>query len=182
MARDAKALAIPPPEEPAAGSGRSGDLITGSALIVTLIALFLPWYAQTRGIPVSAPAAAPQIGTLDGPATHGFLWLGLALAIVGIGLVVGRHAIARLPSNILAPGQLLIGTTGIAFLLCLLGVIGRPTAYTIPGANPGTPLDVADFNTVFAGWSYGGFVALAAAGVALLAAAASSRRLLSAAH
>lgn len=105
----------------------------------------------------------------DGPASHGYLWMALALATVAIAMIVGREVIGRLPANLLAPRRLLIGATGIAFALCLLGVVVRPAGYTIPVVYPGSPLGVADINRVFVGWSYGGFIAVIAAGLALVA-------------
>jgi hypothetical protein len=166
MARPAApALPVPP-----RARWTAGRLVAGSALVVLAIALFLPWYSATQGVPVSPDAGAAPVGAYDGPISHGFLWIVLALATAGIALIARGEAIGRLLGNLLAPRQLLVGTTGVAFSLCLLGVIARPAGYAIPVAYPGSPLGVADINTVFVGWSYGGFIAVVAAAVALGAA------------
>ena len=52
--------------------------------------------------------------------------------------------------------QILVGMTGLAFLLCLLGLVVRP-------AGPGILIIVS------VGWSYGGFIAVIAAGLAVVA-------------
>jgi len=134
-----------PPSAPAtAGRGWNGsDLAFGGAVIVLLIAVFLPWF--------SAPGIAA-----DGPSAHGYLWLVFVLTIVALSVLVARDAIARLPGNLPSPEQMLVGATGLALLLTILGVAQTPP----PGAGSFGPI----------GWSYGGWVALVAALIAFIAA------------
>jgi hypothetical protein len=144
--------APPPPRPPAAGhnatSGWTGsDLAIGGALIVLLISLFLPWFGS------------PDI---DGPTSHGYLWIAFALAIVALIVIVARDAIARLPGNLPSPEQMLVGTTGLILLLTILGIAQTPSA---------SATSVVIYSTATSlGWSYGGWVALVAALVALIAA------------
>jgi hypothetical protein len=146
--------APPPAAQSAAASGWSGsDLLTGGALVVLLIALFLPWFS-TQAI----------AGAVDGPTSHGYLWTVFVLAIVALTVVVARDAIARLPGNLPSPEQMLVGATGLALLLTILGLVQKPAA------NLGFSIS----------WSYGGFVALLAALVACFAALGIASRLESA--
>jgi uncharacterized membrane protein len=144
----------PPPRVPAhpAAPGWTGrDLAIGGALIVLLIALFLPWFS------VLGAAAS------DGPTSHGYLWTVFVLAIVALVVLVARDAIARLPGNLPSPEQMLVGATGLALLLTILGVVERPSLPVITGL-------VVSKVFVGVGWSYGGIIALLAALVAFIAA------------
>lgn len=132
------------------------DLALGSALIVLLIALFLPWFSS---------AAVPDNGTTggtgssNGPQAHGYLWAVFAAALVALVVLVARDAIGRLPGNLPSPEQVFVGATGLALVLTLLGVAAKPSPVAL------------------AGWSYGGFVAVLAAAVAFVAAFGSARPL-----
>jgi hypothetical protein len=146
----------PPPPAAAATRGWSGsDLLIGGALIVLLIALFLPWFS-----------AAGFGNAGDGPSSHGYLWAVFVLAIVALIVLVARDAIARLPGNLPSPEQMMTGATGLALLLTILGLVQKPSAYPQLGAS--------------IGWSYGGFIALLAALVACFAALGIAARLESA--
>ncbi|HUB37595.1 MAG TPA: hypothetical protein VMA72_01960 [Streptosporangiaceae bacterium] len=151
----------PPPPPPASGRpGGTGwtdsDLVIGSALVVLLIALFLPWFS------VLGAAAA------DGPTSHGYLWIVFVLAIAALMVLVARDAIARLPGNLPSPEQMLVGATGLALLLTILGVVETPSL-------PGSTGPVVSKFFVGVGWSYGGWIAMIAALVAFVAAFAASR-------
>jgi hypothetical protein len=110
---------------------------------VLLIALFLPWF--------SAPGIAA-----DGPSAHGYLWLAFVLTIVALIVVVARDAIARLPGNLPSPDQMLVGASGLALLLTILGVAQKPSPVAMGSAS--------------IGWSYGGWIALVAALIVFIAA------------
>jgi uncharacterized membrane protein len=156
LTRDTQAFANPSPEARAARAGWSGgDLVTGCALAVLVISLFLPWFSAS----VQLGATVAASGSADGPTSHGYLWLVFVLALFGLALIVARDAIDRLRVNLPSSQQMLIGTTIVAFILCLLGVISRPISTSL------------GLERMSVGWSYGGFVALAAAAVALVAAA-----------
>jgi len=141
--------APPPPRRahPTAPGWTGSDLAIGGALIVLLIALFLPWFGS------------PDI---DGPTSHGYLWIAFALAIVALTVLVARDAIARLPGNLPSPEQMLVGATGLVLLLTILGIAQTPSASvaSVVIYSTATPL----------GWSYGGWIALIAALVAVIAA------------
>ena len=125
-------------------SGWTGsDLAIGGAVIVLIIALFLPWFSTSPG-------------TADGLSSHGDLWVVFVLALLALIVLVARDTIARLPGNLPSPEQMLVGATGLALLLTILGVVQKPS----PAAGSFGPI----------GWSYGGWVALVAAIVAFLAA------------
>jgi hypothetical protein len=119
---------------------------------VLLIALFLPWF--------SAPGIA---GAADGPSSHGYLWFVFVLTILALLVVVARDAIARLPGNLPSPEQMLVGATGLALLLTILGVAQTPA-----GGDLGST-----------GWSYGGWIALVAALIAFISALGVTRSLAS---
>ena len=115
--------APPPATATAERSGWTGsDLAIGGAVIVLLIALFLPWFSAK----VSPEPGTVIAGTGDGPTSHGYLWLVFVLAILALIVLVARDAIARLPGNLPSPEQILVGTTGLALLLAILGVAQRP--------------------------------------------------------
>jgi hypothetical protein len=135
----------PPPIAVSEHRGWAGrDLAIGSGLVVLLIALFLPWFSVSLGLGENSP-------NIDGPQAHGYLWAVLALAIMALVVLVARDAIGRVPGNLPSPEQVLVGATGLALLLAILGIVTRP--------------DVGGV-----GWSYGGFVAIVAAAVAFAAA------------
>lgn len=158
----------PPPAAPPADAGRGwsgSDLAVGGGLIVLLIALFLPWFSATLS---PASGTATIAGTGDGPTSHGYLWLVLVLAILALVVLVARDVIARLPGNLPSPEQMLVGTTGLALVLAILGVVQKPTpVVTSSGA---VISQVFRHFTVSVGWSYGGWVALIAALIAFIAA------------
>jgi len=134
----------PPPIVVVERSGWTGsDLAIGGAVIVLIIALFLPWFSRSPG-------------TSDGLSSHGDLWVVFVLALLALIVLVSRDAIARLPGNLPSPEQMLVGATGLALLLTILGVVQKPSPTATLGPSTG--------------WSYGGWVALVAAVVAFLAA------------
>ncbi len=135
-----------PPAPATAGRGWTGStLAIGGAVIVLLIALFLPWFSMSG-----------LAGTADGPSSHGYLWLVFVLTILALIVLVARDAIARLPGNLPSPDQMLVGATGLALLLTILGVVQEPSTV----ATASSSID----------WSYGGFVAMVAALIAVIAA------------
>jgi hypothetical protein len=150
----------------APASGWDGsDLAIGSGLIVLLIALFLPWFTET----VTIGAVGPIHGTADGPLAHGYLWAVLALTIVALAMLVARDAIGRIPANLPSAEQILVGATGLAFVLTLLGVLFKPSGYTTFGPAGTIPPLSGGHVLVSVGWSYGGFVAVLAALAAFIA-------------
>jgi hypothetical protein len=156
---------VPPPPAPPMATTRGwtgSDLATGGAVIVLLVALFLPWFSTSAGG-----------ATADGPSSHGYLWLVFVLTIVTLTVLITRDAIARLPGNLPSSEQMLVGATGLALLLTILGVVLKPSTVTV-SSGPLSSQFFAHF-AVSVGWSYGGFVALVAALVTFLAALRNAR-------
>jgi uncharacterized membrane protein len=159
--------ATPPGATPPAAAGRGwhgSDLAIGGALIVLLIALFLPWFSST----VRITRATRISGAGDGPAAHGYLWTVFVLVIVALIVLVARDAIAKVPGNLPSPEQILVGATGLVLLLTILGVVQKPSPVTVTGSGPVS--EVFPHLAIATSWSYGGFVALVAAIVAFIAA------------
>jgi uncharacterized membrane protein len=149
----------PAPRVPAApATGWSGsDLVVGGALVVLLIAPFLPWFSGTVQIFKSTAVS----GAADGTQAHGYLWVVFVLAIVALIVLVARDAIDQLPGNLPSPEQMLVGATALALVLTVLGLVQKPSSGAL----------------ISIGWSYGGFIALLAALVAFLAASGVAARL-----
>ncbi len=133
--------------------------MVGSALVVLIVALFLPWYSSTASI---AGVAVRSEG--DGPAVHSYLWVVLVLAVVGVAVLVGRDALARVPGNLPSPGQLLVLVSGLALALNVLAFVSKPASSIVGSLGSGLTEKVT-YN-----WSFGGPVAIAVALVALIAA------------
>ena len=157
---DSPAPTSPQPASPPQWAGP--DLILGAALVVLLISLFLPWFSAK--VISFSPAVS---GTADGTRAHGYLWVVFALVIVALAVLIGRDAMGRLPGNLPSAEQMLVGATGLALLLSILGVLSKPPGYT-SGSNIALLPD--GHLTVAVSWSYGGFVAILAAAAALVAA------------
>jgi hypothetical protein len=163
----------PPPPPPGAATTASRgwsdtDLAIGAGLVVLLIALFLPWFSSTVRL---AGRAVQLSGSADGPSAHGFMWGVFVLAIAGLAVLVARDAIYRAPGNLPTPEQMLVGATGLALLLTILGLVIRPaTGLDTVTSTKVFGLTLIPHISISISWSYGGFVALAAALVAFLAA------------
>jgi hypothetical protein len=166
---------VPPPPPPSAATAKRGwsdtDLAIGAGLVVLLIALFLPWFSSTVRL---ASRGAQLSGGADGPSAHGFLWGVFVLSIAALVVLVAHDAINRAPGNLPTPEQMLVGATGLALLLTILGVVIEPAGFDI--VNPtGQIAQLLPHISISVSWSYGGFVALLAALVAFLAALRTAR-------
>ena len=174
MTSETSPLAAPPPPQPRAAPAARGwtgsDLAVGSALIVLLISLFLPWFTQTARL--DSVTALSRTGS--GLQAHGYLWVVFVITLIGLMVLVGRDALAQVPGNLPTAEQLLVLATGLAVLLTVLGLVFRPSGYVMTGS---ALLPVIRHVTVSFGWSYGGFVAVVAAAVAFVAALGSARPL-----
>jgi hypothetical protein len=119
------------------------DRITGVATLVLFISLFLPWFGVNLGIGTA---------TASGLTAHGYLYIVLILCLGVLGLLLLRAAFHTLPFAL--PGGhelLLLAATGINLLLVFIAFIFKPGGYGISGI----------------GWSWGAFVGLIAAVVAV---------------
>ncbi len=158
-------LEFTPPDRSAAGWTGS-DLLVGTSLIVLLVALFMPWFSGSEQL--GGNGAARVLGSADGPSAHGYVWFVFALTIIALIVLVARDAISRVPGNVPSPEQILLVATGLALLLTILAAVIKPS----PGLNAvAQTLQLSPaMPAVSIGWSYGGFVAIAAAAVAFIAA------------
>jgi hypothetical protein len=174
MTSEPSAAEAPPPAAagPAVRRWDRSDAIIGTALVMLIISLFLPWFSVTLRLGSAMPAS----GTGNGARAHGYLWVVFVLAIVALVVLVARDSISRIPGNLPSPGQLLLGSTGLALILTVLGVLFRPPGFRgMGGVGFGwTGYAPLSHFIVSVSWSYGGFVAVAAAVVAFVAAFISS--------
>lgn len=97
-----------------------GDLVTGVATLVLLIALFLPWFSvQFAGF--SIPGLS-----VDALSAHGWMYITLLVTLAVIGYLVARAVYddLRLP---VPRWQALAGATGITLLLSVIAFADVPT-------------------------------------------------------
>jgi hypothetical protein len=97
-----------------------GELVTGVATLVLLIALFLPWFSlQFEGF--SIPGLS-----LDALSAHGWMYITLLVTLAVIGYLVARAVYddLRLP---VPRWQALAGATGTALLLSFVAFVDVPT-------------------------------------------------------
>ena len=120
------------------------DKIVAGATLVTMISLWLPWFT----VSIKGLGAA---GSISGTGDHGWLWLEFLLALALIAYLVARAAWDQLPFRLpFSHETLLIGATGLQFLLILIGFLAIPSG----------GFDVS------VGWGFGAFLALIASIVA----------------
>jgi hypothetical protein len=118
------------------------ERIVGGATIVLFISFFLPWFSVSFGLgSVSA----------DGLTAHGYLYIPLLISIALIAfLAAGALGLWKLPATSpLSRDQILLVATAVSFVLVLLGFVLKPGGSGV-------------------GWSFGAFVGLIAAIVALV--------------
>lgn len=156
-----------PARRPASGWTGS-DLVIGTSTIVLLVALFMPWFSGTvQGV---NGGTTRVVGSADGPRAHGYVWFVFALAIIVLIVLVARDRIRSVPGNLPSPDQMLVVAAGLALLLTILAAVIKPSP-TFEIVSPAGLLPATLPNFSFSvGFSYGGFIALAAAVIAFLAA------------
>jgi hypothetical protein len=159
--------------EPAPGrrpaSGWTGsDLVIGTSTIVLLVALFMPWFSGTLQLP--GGRITRVLASADGPRAHGYVWFVFALAIIVLIVLVARDRIRSVPGNLPSPDQMLVVATGLALLLTILAAVIKPSpTFDVVSPTGTVPSFLPNFN-FSVGFSYGGFIAMAAAVIAFLAA------------
>ena len=118
------------------------DRIVGGATLVLFIALFLPWFSVSFG-PIGSASAS-------GLTAHGYLYITLIVSIAIIAFITAEIlGLWKLPaSSPLTRDQVLVIGTAINFVLVLLAFLLKPGGSGV-------------------GWSWGAFVALIAAVVAV---------------
>ena len=151
----------------------SRDLVIGTSLIALLVTLFMPWFSGT--VVMTGTGASRAFGSADGPRAHGYVWFVFALVIIALVVLVARDAIGEVPGNLPSPAQMLTVATGLALLLTILGAFIKPSPTF--GFLALSPTGASTQFTLSVGFSYGGFVAVAAALVAFVAAFGAAGRL-----
>jgi hypothetical protein len=118
------------------------DRIVGGATIVLFISLFLPWFSVNFGIGTA---------TADGLSAHGYLYLTLFVSLGIIGMLAALAlGLMKMPATSpLSKDQILLIGTAVNMLLVLLAFLLKPGGSGV-------------------GWSFGAFVGLIAAAVALV--------------
>ena len=118
------------------------DQIVGAATIVFFISLFLPWFTSSAGI---------YSASVNG-LWHGYMYIGLILALAVIAYLVLRAGFEVLPFRLpLDHEQALLAATGVIFVLTVISFVFKPSGAGI----------------VSIGWGFGAFVGLAAAAAAV---------------
>jgi zinc ribbon protein len=121
------------------------DRIVGIASAVLFISLFLPWFS------VSAGAFGGSASALS---AHGYMYLPLILSLVVVGLIgAGAMNLWKVPdTSPLHRDQILLIATGINVVLAVIAFVFKPSGLGV----------------VNVGWSFGAFVGLIAAVVAVV--------------
>jgi len=115
------------------------DKVVAGATLVTMISLWMPWF--------SASYLGRSSGSISGTGDHGWLWLEFILALALLVYLAARAAWAQLPFNLpVSHERLLVGATGLQFLLILIGFLAMPSSDGIQGIS--------------IGWDFGAFLAL----------------------
>ena len=157
---------VPAGRRPVGWTG--SDLVIGTSTIVLLVALFMPWF--TGAVQGVSNGATRVLGSADGPRAHGYVWFVFALAIIVLVVLVGRDRIGNLGGNLPSSDQMLVVATGLALLLTILAAVIKPSpSFDIVSPTGAVPPFLPNL-TLSVGFSYGGFIALAAAVVAFLGA------------
>jgi hypothetical protein len=116
---------------------------------VVLISLFLPWFSAT-----ATEAGFSESATASGTTAHGWLWLVFIISLAIVAYLVLMAGFQVLPFKLPLPSEkLLLGATGINLVLVFLGFI------LVPSNGGDTAVSI--------GWTFGAFVALLAAIVAI---------------
>jgi hypothetical protein len=123
------------------------DRVVGGATIVFVISLFLPWFTVSDGV---------FSDSLNG-LWHGYMYIAVILAIAVLAYLVLRAGFEQLPFKLpVGHEQAMLVATAAIFVLTVLSFVFKPA-----GASDA-------FASVNWGWSFGAFIGLAAAVVAVL--------------
>jgi hypothetical protein len=134
------------------------DKIAGVASLVVLISLFLPWFSGSY-VSFDSTQSASESGT----AAHGWLWLVFVVGLAILAYLVFAAGFQVLPfKSPLRHDQLLLTATGVDLALVFIGFLLKPSTYGLEGLS--------------ISWSFGAFLALIAAIVAVGALTPPGRR------
>lgn len=133
------------------------DRIAGGATLITMIALFLPWFDASASDGFGNTYSASASGTT----AHGWLWFVFIIGLVTLAYLGVTAGFQRIPFSLpVKHERLLLATTGLDLLLVVIAFLLKPS-------NGG-------LTSVSIGWDFGAFVAL----IAAIAAAVQPIRLL----
>jgi uncharacterized membrane protein len=113
---------------------------------VLFISLFLPWFSAS-----SSFAGISASASVDALTAHGYLYLVLIMTLLMVAYLIARAGLKDMPALPFSHERLLIAGAGINLVLVLIAVIFKP----------------AGSGVVSVGWSFGAFVGLIAAVVAV---------------
>jgi hypothetical protein len=134
------------------------DKIAGGASLVVLISLFLPWFSGSY-VSFDSTQSASESGT----DAHGWLWLVFVVVLAILAYLVVAAGFQVLPfKSPLRHDQLLLAATGVNLVLVFIGFLLKPSTYGLEGLS--------------ISWSFGAFLALIAAIVAVGAITPPGRR------
>jgi hypothetical protein len=124
------------------------DRIIAGATLVTMISLWLPWFSGKY-----SALGATSTGSISGTGDHGWLWLEFILALALLAYFAAKAAWDQPPFRLPVTDEwLLIGGTGLQFVLILIGFLALPSTDGIQGFS--------------ISWDFGAFLALIASIVA----------------
>jgi hypothetical protein len=134
----------------------SSEVFVGLTTVAVLISIFLPWFSVTVTV-----GSRTFLGLVSGTAAHGYLWLVFVIALIVLGVLVAPEALERAPVRLPSHQQLVVGASGLSFLLVLLAFIAKPSATSVgaPAGFAGLSLQIGASYS----WSYGAYIALIAA-------------------
>ncbi len=124
------------------------DRVVAVATLVTMISLWLPWFSASY-----SALGITSSGSISGTGVHGWLWLEFIVALALLAYLAAKAAWDPLPFRLpVAHELLLIGATGLQFLLILIGFFAVPSTDGVAGVS--------------VSWDFGAFLALIASIVA----------------
>jgi hypothetical protein len=118
------------------------DRIVGGASLVFIVSLFLPWFTSS---------ADGLSGSVDG-LWHGYMYLGLILALGILAYLVVRAGFEQMPFRLpFDHERLLLAATAVVFVLTVISFVFKPSGDGIVSIS----------------WGFGAFIGLIAAIVAV---------------
>lgn len=117
------------------------DKVVAGATLITMISIWLPWFTGSVSV-FGVTGSASVSGTGD----HGWLWLEFVVALALLGYLAARALWETLPANLAVTHEtLLIGGTGLQFLLILIGFLDWPSSTLSDGISVSISLSVGAF-------------------------------------
>jgi hypothetical protein len=100
------------------------EKVAGVASFLVLVSLFLPWLSGSSTVTVAGVTSRSNYGSISGYTLHGYFWLVFVLSLVVVGFLVLKAGFTRFPVQLpLSDDQIILGLTGVVFVLVLLGFL-----------------------------------------------------------